>query len=417
MGKSQRKFKQHNTAGWPVGKTDSGVKGQDDLDDLESTFEDFGHGFGDDQPDPNVKPKEAAAVTLKSADKRSLTVSFAAAGQCVEKITVQVLPQVKKKVKPDKAFQKFSTSSKVGGRTTVISSDAQKCTEATISELQPNTPYFVRIVLKNPAGEVPGVVAGPFTTTETPPATPSANGSSKASKSKSNSKSSLSEASSAPEKPKTGIEKHVPNGVMSRLGVKVDTSHLKSRLEEEEAKAAAPKLFAVEKKNEQSKIFQALNPQSLYFESRREKAEKEERAVRVSIRGGGRSMNRLTEEEDFGFREVERDEFGNIIQEEESEEEEDFDPKNLPDFGEFQAEMDELRKARAEKQKEHQAELRRKWEAKKKAEEERLQREIEAIEKRQKKEQKALGYDEKFVKEAQRRLEQEVDFGFKFETD
>jgi len=50
------------------------------------------------------------------------------------------------------------------------------------------------------------------------------------------------------------------------------------------------------------------------------------------------------------------------------EEEQDVDPDNLPDFGEFQAEMDQMRRERARKEEERRAELKRQWDEKKSAE-------------------------------------------------
>ena len=80
----------------------------------------------------------------------------------------------------------------------------------------------------------------------------------------------------------------------------------------------ATKLFEAPKGPERSKIYQALNPQKLYYESRREKAEAEEEKEVIVI--GQR---------DFGFL---KDAEGNLIEEdddEEEEEEEDYDPENL----------------------------------------------------------------------------------------
>lgn len=50
------------------------------------------------------------------------------------------------------------------------------------------------------------------------------------------------------------------------------------------------------------------------------------------------------------------------------EEEQDVDPDNLPDFGEFQTEMDAMRRERARKEEERRAELKRQWDTKKAAE-------------------------------------------------
>eukprot|EP00043_Microstomoeca_roanoka_P014476 m.143560 g.143560 ORF g.143560 m.143560 type:complete len:185 (+) comp16020_c1_seq4:134-688(+) len=73
------------------------------------------------------------------------------------------------------------------------------------------------------------------------------------------------------------IASKVSKSIASRLSVggveKIDTS----------AKPKATKLFEAPKGPERSKIFQALNPEKLYFESRREKAEQEEEKVAVRL--------------------------------------------------------------------------------------------------------------------------------------
>ena len=92
------------------------------------------------------------------------------------------------------------------------------------------------------------------------------------------------------------------------------------------------KLFSAPEGPKKSKIYNALNPEKLWFESRREKEESKGETTQISIRGGGAGM--LNSAVDFQF---ERDDEGNIIQEEvqngeaggEAEQEENYDPKNL----------------------------------------------------------------------------------------
>lgn len=174
----------------------------------------------------------------------------------------------------------------------------------------------------------------------------------------------------------------------------------------------AGKLFAAPEGPKHSKIYSALNPEKLWFESRREKEESKGETVQISIRGGGAGM--ASSAIDFQF---ERDEEGNIIQEAEEQNgdagepqpEENYDPKNLPDFGEFQKEMDELRAQRAAKQKDHQDALRRAHEEKKAKEEAVRQAELKEIMAREAAlKAKEPGVDPSFVLSAQQRVEQEA---------
>lgn len=87
-------------------------------------------------------------------------------------------------------------------------------------------------------------------------------------------------------------------------------------------------MFAAPDEPKKSKIFQALNPEKLWYESRREKEEAREEAVHITIRGGGAGFTRSSV--DFA---VERDNEGNIVASAlegvYEEDEEDFDPNNL----------------------------------------------------------------------------------------
>eukprot|EP00047_Mylnosiga_fluctuans_P004848 m.236896 g.236896 ORF g.236896 m.236896 type:complete len:305 (-) comp13051_c0_seq1:165-1079(-) len=168
----------------------------------------------------------------------------------------------------------------------------------------------------------------------------------------------------------------------------------------------ASRLFAAPEGPQRSKIFQALNPEKLWYETRREKEENAEEKEHITIRGGGAGMA-LHGAVDFMH---ERDAEGNIIEEEEEEdgdaEEEDFDPHNLPDFGEFQEEMDALRKQRAEAQKKHQDELRQKHLERKAREEAERARELAEIEARENAlKAKKPELDPELVRQAQARLE------------
>ncbi|EGD77186.1 hypothetical protein PTSG_08279 [Salpingoeca rosetta] len=205
--------------------------------------------------------------------------------------------------------------------------------------------------------------------------------------------------SSSPSSPQDDKGKKVPKSIASRLTVPAaavddDTTADSSN------KPKATKLFEAPKGPEHSKIYKALNPQKLYYESRREKAEAEE-DKEVIVLG----------QRDFGFL---KDAEGNIIkddddEDEEEEEEEDYDPDNLPDFGEFQEEMDKMRAERAKKQEERRRKLREEYEAKKAAEEQARQQELARIQEKEAKLKASMEVNEDdFVDKARDRLERET---------
>ena len=87
-------------------------------------------------------------------------------------------------------------------------------------------------------------------------------------------------------------------------------------------------MFEAPKGPQKSKIWEALNPQKLYYESRREKEESEEEKVVINMRGG---MLGASGPADFSWA---RDDEGNIIEEEEegfevNEDDDNYDPDNL----------------------------------------------------------------------------------------
>eukprot|EP01147_Barroeca_monosierra_P006590 gene6590-7529_t len=187
----------------------------------------------------------------------------------------------------------------------------------------------------------------------------------------------------------------VPKSVAARLSAPVISTTISTK--DSDHKPKSTKLFEAPKGPERSKIYQALNPQKLYYESRREKAEAEEEKEVVVL--GQR---------DYGFM---KDDEGNLLADRESdeedvEEEEDYDPDNLPDFGEYQDEMNRLREERARKQEERRDRLRAEYLAKK-AEEERLrQEELKKIAEKEKILSSTLEENsDKIVHVAQQRLE------------
>lgn len=209
------------------------------------------------------------------------------------------------------------------------------------------------------------------------------------------------------------MEKHAPQSVLQRLSVPATSVIPIDETPVIDERPAATKLFAAPKPSEnRSKIYNALNPEKLFFEHRREKEEQEKWTV--SIRGGGdmggRTYTQMTDDD------------GNVIEvpdvaDEEPEEEEVVDPKNLPDFGEFQGEMEKKRAERAEKLRLHQQKLREAYLENLAAEETERQKELEKIRAKQsvEKEEKQRRLT-MIVEEAQTRLNEgnfEFDFSFK----
>jgi hypothetical protein len=207
----------------------------------------------------------------------------------------------------------------------------------------------------------------------------------------------------AAEEPSSGPKPGTSPSKRTRGRLTVDISNnaaFASEEEENKNKPKATKLFSADQnKPERSRIFQALNPDRLYYESRREQSERE--AVALG-RVGARDWNHM------------RDEEGNIVEESDSEDEDvpdeaDYDTDNAPDFGELEEEMKALRAKRAAAEDEKRKQMRLKWEAQKRKEEEDRQRELAAIAAHEA--QLAAQKEEfasDFVTNAQRRVSQEA---------
>lgn len=181
--------------------------------------------------------------------------------------------------------------------------------------------------------------------------------------------------------------------VKKRLEVKVDTSHLVSALESKEANHGTKMFEATHE--EHSKIYKALNPDKLWYESRREKDE----ANDVDEEDDGEIVMR--DGEDFGMRI--QDESGNIIHEEVEHE---VVPYELPTFDpETEAELKKLRKEREIALIARQAALKEKY-LKKKAEEEALRKkEVERILEEDARKKKGEEVTAEMVKDAQKRMD------------
>eukprot|EP00042_Codosiga_hollandica_P020151 m.64338 g.64338 ORF g.64338 m.64338 type:complete len:264 (+) comp49707_c0_seq4:68-859(+) len=206
------------------------------------------------------------------------------------------------------------------------------------------------------------------------------------------------------------VEKHETKAIKGRLAAGVDTSHLKSALEEKEARMAQ-KMFTPAQEEKHSKIYNALNPQNLWYESRRSKEmakenegdDDEDEDEKVQIR------------DSFSARIV--DDTGNVMVEEEEAVEEEWDGKTVPTFdAETEAELKVLRAKRAEELANRQQKLREAFLAKK-AEEERLrQEEIKTILAEEAKKKKKEEVSDSDVKAAQARVAEAIqfsDFGWK----
>lgn len=162
-----------------------------------------------------------------------------------------------------------------------------------------------------------------------------------------------------------------------------------------------------------SKIFKALNPDRLAFQTARDREEAEEEMEVEDLRADEGKFLRApapldapsepeqpadNDAEAFGF--------------EDEPQEEVFDPNNIPDFGDM---MGELKIKRAERAKAEQArrdELKRQFEEQKRKEAEALAKEMGMINKKKQQEEAAKNINrDAFVKDAQQRLEKELSFG------
>lgn len=214
-----------------------------------------------------------------------------------------------------------------------------------------------------------------------------------------------------PDKTKTiptvpvSVEKSLGSDVKKRLSAQKDTSHLVSALEQKE-NSRREKMFTSGEAESHSKIYKALNPDKLWFESRREREmakeddEDDDIDFKLFMRSG----------DDFGMRI--QDENGNVIGEDE-ELGEDVVPAVIPTFDpETEAELKQLRQEREKKLRERQDALRAKWLKQKEEEERKRQEEIKRILEEEKKMKKKEEVSDDFVKQAQLRMSESTkEFG------
>lgn len=208
-------------------------------------------------------------------------------------------------------------------------------------------------------------------------------------------------------------EKHLSKDAGSRLQVASAVPTVTSKLEEQEKnKASTEKLFDAPKGPEKSKIWKALNPNQIAYQSRREKEEEGTEKWSVEIRGGGRSAGGGVSYQKM------QDENGNmvdVLEDEDEEEEEEVDLKSLPNFGEFQAEMDAKRLERQKKLEEKQLSLKRSYTERKNAEQAAIDKEMAIIKAKAAQERQLKEAEEnRIMAEVQSRLNDSSQFQFDF---
>ena len=162
-----------------------------------------------------------------------------------------------------------------------------------------------------------------------------------------------------------------------------------------------------------SKIFEALNPQPLAFQTARDRAERED----LEQLGTVGSRNYF---DSFVASAPEMESFGGFEDGHEDEDEDEdaadyveeiFDPNNLPDFGDFTEEMMKRRAERAAEEQRRRELLAKQFAEKKALEKAEMEKELEEIRKREAQEAAKKKIDDSFVVETQRRLESELSFG------
>jgi len=178
---------------------------------------------------------------------------------------------------------------------------------------------------------------------------------------------------------------------------------------------AVTKVTVDKEREKKSKIWQALNPASLYHQTAEEKAADAEEKTTIDVRGGATASTFEMEDSQY-----ERDAFGNIVLEESDDDitgfgdDDDFD--DLADFDEDTKKMMlENRRKREAEADQRQKLLRKNSTIKKQAEDAKNAKIIAEIEKKEAKMLKKKEITNKMVTDTQKRLEKEIafDFGFK----
>lgn len=448
----------------------------DSLGDLAQVMgSDYGHGVAADAPDPNAKPVVTVAPVVSDITQSTCEVSWEPLGQAVSKVVVQAAIVSKKREPAAEAFKNFEKNAKSGSVSETLKSSAATASKTVLTGLTRASLYYVRLVATNPAGAVESEASVIFSTLDAndKPLKEDKKAAEKAAKEAAKAEAEAKKAAAKAEKeaaaaaaaaakkaekeakatlkrgakpPKdepaaaaaaapalaaaagsTGSSTVLPvdkkeaekkmeaqatslKSITSRLGSKVisDTS----------AESTKMKMFEAVPQEKRSKIYDALNPQKLYYESRRDKEEAKEDKVIINVRGGMLGSSISGGAADYGYA---RDDFGNIQEHEEEtyeieHDEDDYDPNHLPDFGDLQPVMDAKRAERAKKEEERRAKLREEYLANKKAEDDRLAKEVAEIRAKEALMKKAELITDQDVAKVQKRLEQEVQFDFKFQA-
>jgi len=130
----------------------------DSLGDLSDLMgEDYHHGDGFDDGDPNVKPKAPPAPKWDGkGHKSAINVTFPAQKQFLTKLMVQAMPVslVPSKDSGKGPFTAFSASN--SQCKLVQPDDPVNATSAKLEELAPGQGYLVRLVVTNPSGTMYG---------------------------------------------------------------------------------------------------------------------------------------------------------------------------------------------------------------------------------------------------------------------
>jgi len=146
----------------------------DDLGDLSGLMgDDYGHGYADDDGDPNVKPKEPPAPSVKNAQavtQTSISVIYPPQKQFLTKLVIQCLPVAMIPPAEANPFGAFATTAAAGGRI-VQPEDPVKSDNSKFESLESGVEYIFRLVATNPSGTAYGKPSKPFITM---PATPPA---------------------------------------------------------------------------------------------------------------------------------------------------------------------------------------------------------------------------------------------------
>lgn len=446
----------------------------DSLGDLAETMgDDFGHGVPAGVE--TEAPVPHGAPSLVDVTQTSVSVTWLAVPQAVHSVELQAAP-LGKKTTSASAFADFAAGTAGAVSVTVAVSAATR--KAVLDGLAPDTAYLVRMILSNATGSgtsapAPAIVTmGPKDKKHDPKKSAKAQkelearnkdaaklaakeaekqakeaaklakerekaekeAAKKAAKSGGSSSSAAAAAkTSGASSPRSGgaaspvaptiatpapvkineerLAEHVSAGVAKRLTTGITVAKPAAAAEEK------VKLFEAPKAQQHSKIHQALNPQKLYYESRREREEQEDDKVVITMRGGGLGASVRGVGADFSYA---RDDDGNFINDDPAgfddgldDEPDNYDPNNLPDFGELQEVINQRRKEREAEAEKRRAALRAEWEKKKAAERAAVEAEIARIREHDAKIKAAQEPKGDVVAEARHRLS-EVHFDFTF---